>query len=300
MFHGWSQVSLLSMRAAHAMGIPAILEHPMVHVDMRQATMSEEYALHGKRTRGYYGIFPEALTRRMKAEYDEADRIFVPSRLCERTFVENGIAIQKIEHIPYGVDASVFAPGHKEESRNFRVLCVGRLELLKGVQYLLRAWKRLRLPGAELALIGPVLPEVEPLLAQYAGDSVSVTGNVATGDLPELYRRADVLVFPSLCDAFGLVILEAMACGVPVIATQNTAGPDILEEGKDGFIVPIRSEIAIADRLQWFYEHRSDAAAMGCYAREKVTRSFTWQQYGDKVLEAYGRALALWQIKFSI
>ncbi len=103
--------------------------------------------------------------------------------------------------------------------------------------------------------------------------------------------RHDVLVFPSLFEGFGLVILEAMSQGLPVITTPHTAGPDIINEGHDGFIVPIRSSLAIAERLAWFAEHREETRAMGESARAKAAE-FTWANYGARIVEAITRHLA--------
>lgn len=93
-------------------------------------------------------------------------------------------------------------------------------------------------------------------------------------------RRSDVFVFPSLFEGFGLVILEAMAQGLPVITTPHTAGPDLIADGVDGFIVPIRDAPAIAARLDSLHRDRDRLAAMGAAARAKAF-SFTWTAYED-------------------
>ena len=96
--------------------------------------------------------------------------------------------------------------------------------------------------------------------------------------------RQDVLVFPSLFEGFGLVILEAMAQGLPVIATSHTAGPDLIEEGVDGFIVPIRSADAIAERLLLLARDRDRLSAMQQAAQGKA-RLHTWENYRGRVVQ---------------
>jgi glycosyltransferase involved in cell wall biosynthesis len=103
-------------------------------------------------------------------------------------------------------------------------------------------------------------------------------------ELPELYNRASVVVFPSLNDGFGLVILEAMACRVPVIATENTGGPDVIRDGVDGFIIPIRDVEALKERLLWLYEHRDACREMGVNARKRVEENFTVRHYGERLM----------------
>ena len=94
--------------------------------------------------------------------------------------------------------------------------------------------------------------------------------------------RHDVFVFPSLFEGFGLVILEAMSQGLPVIATEHTAGPDLIEEGQSGFIVPIRSAEAIAEKLDLLARDPSMLAAMKVAAR-KTAANHTWERYRSEL-----------------
>jgi starch synthase len=89
----------------------------------------------------------------------------------------------------------------------------------------------------------------------------------------------DVFVFPSLFEGFGLVLLEAMAMGLPIITTPHTAGPDLISDGVEGFIVPIRSSAAIAERLDLLRREPERRQAMSERARSR-SREFTWEQYG--------------------
>ena len=95
-------------------------------------------------------------------------------------------------------------------------------------------------------------------------------------------RRHDVLIFPSLCDGFGLVILEAQACGLPVISTANTGAPDVLTEGVDGYVVPIRSVDRIAEKLESLLDSPSRLAALKDAAAAKA-RAFRWEDYRSTI-----------------
>ena len=103
--------------------------------------------------------------------------------------------------------------------------------------------------------------------------------------------RHDVLVFPSLFEGFGLVILEAMSQGLPVITTAHTAGPDILTEGSDGFVVPIRSAEGIAGKVSLLYEDPDLLEAMKVQA-VATARQWTWEKYQDRVATALSAALS--------
>ena len=290
LFVGWSQVSLRSIQRARHLGAVTLLEHPMSHVDTWMRLMKEEYALWGKGMDGYYSLFPSSLVRRMKREYEEAEYISVLSSFTMRTFLEAGVPKEKLIQIPLGVDAELFRPGRPNDGP-FCILYVGRLELLKGIQYLLQAFSELSLSDAELWLVGPVLPEIRPVLARYTTGQIREVGEVPHEQVPAYYRRADVLVFPSLNDAFGLVILEAMVSGLPVIATEHSAGPDLIEDGVQGFVVPIRDAKALKERIHWIYSNRADAREMGRRARTSVLEKFTARHYDQRLLESYSHIL---------
>lgn len=282
LFVGWSQISLHSLRAAKRRGIATVLQHPMFHVDAWQRITRAEYA----EQPGYFSLFSAPLVARMKREYAEAEHICVPSRSALRSFVDAGISERKLLHIPFGVDHERFAPASAQRDGPFRAIYVGRLELQKGLRYLLRAWRKLALPGAELLLCGPALPEIKPVLAEHRDPSIHVVGPVRPDELAERLRQSDVLVFPTLCDGFGMVILEAMASGLPVIATDHSGAPDVVADDC-GFIVPPRDDRALAEKLGWLATHRDEARQMGLRARERIEEGFTLRHWGERLIGAY-------------
>jgi glycosyltransferase involved in cell wall biosynthesis len=128
-----------------------------------------------------------------------------------------------------------------------------------------------------LWLVGPVAPEVRPQIPDLPG--LKVLGKRPHRDLPDIIRSCDLLVFPSYFEGFGLVILEAMACGVPVIATDATVGPDLIEDGVHGWLMTTGD----ATRLQMLMEMALTEPArvfdMGRLARQRV-ETYTWDAYG--------------------
>ena len=118
----------------------------------------------------------------------------------------------------------------------------------KGHVYLLEAWKRLALPNSELLLIGAVSHELEAILERYRGLFQHMSG-VPNARLRDYYARASVFVLPSLEDGCAIVCAEAMACGVPVITTSSNGSSEVIDHGKDGFVVPAWSSEAIAECL---------------------------------------------------
>jgi glycosyltransferase involved in cell wall biosynthesis len=162
---------------------------------------------------------------------------------------------------------------------------------LKGIPYLLESFSYLRLPNAELWLIGSVSQDMQPLLNRYVGDSIRYLGAKPYMELRTYYNQASVVVFPTLLDSFGLVILEAMACGKPVIATTHSAAPDIMSGN-----TPFSSEV-IAEALEKTYLMRDDLVEVGRAAYQHILSHYTLCAYQQRVVDyihllkgAYGLA----------
>jgi glycosyltransferase involved in cell wall biosynthesis len=217
--------------------------------------------------------------QRKEQEVQLADHIFVASSMTKQSLLDIGIKPENISVIPYGAPIDYFHPKPKPDSR-FRALFVGRVGPRKGLHYLFPAWQQLQLPDAELMTVG-INEFPENWLAQYS-DSFRHVPSVPHASLNEYYSTASVLVFPSLVEGFGLVLLEAMACGIPVITTPHTAGPDIITDGVEGFIVPVRDVEALKEKIEWCYRHPQALAEMGRAARRKAEQ-LTWDLYRQKL-----------------
>ena len=104
-------------------------------------------------------------------------------------------------------------------------------------------------------------------------------------DVLRLMQTCDVLVLPSIVEGRALVQQEAMACGLPLIVTRNAGGDDLIVEGETGFLVPIRSPEAIAEKIDWCASNRGSIAGMAIAARRRASE-LTWHDYGERVLAA--------------
>src|SRR5262249_23000925 len=157
-------------------------------------------------------------------EYELADFISVPSDFARRTFVERGCPPEKLIRVPYGVNLSMFGPrpdrGVDSEARPFVVVFAGGLTLRKGVQYLLQAFSGLALSRAELWLIGAPSGDSDAIFPRFTG-AIRKFGAVPQTELAALLPLCDVFVLPSIEDGFGMVVLQAMAAGLPVICSSN-------------------------------------------------------------------------------
>jgi glycosyltransferase involved in cell wall biosynthesis len=280
----WSGAAAHVIRRAKARGAVAVVERGCSHMAHQDAVLRAEWERRGLPDGGIDARDVETELR----EYEAADFIAVPSTFARRTFVERGVPERKLWQVPYGVDVSAFGPGEKADSV-FRVAKVGAVGLQKGVLYLLEAMRRLALPKAEVLLVGPVLPELVPLLKPYEG-LYRVVGAQPRTEVARLLRTASVYVSASLQEGLSLALREAQATGLPVVATDASGAADVLVDGEDGFIVPSRDVDALAGRIERLY--RDDALRRHFAAKSLVrARSWTWDDYGEKVVGLYRSAV---------
>ena len=285
-FVGWSGSSLRSLRRASELGMTTFLERGSAHMLFQQEILAEEYALNGLKYEGHH----PAITERELIEYETADYVCVPSQFAYRTFLERGFPAAKLLANPYGVDLEHF-PRREKPDDVFRVVFCGALSIRKGLVYLLRAFSELALPNSELLLIGSRQTDTEPLLARFAADNIRHIGPFREFDLHEYYRLGSVFCLPSIEDGFGMVLVQAMASGLPLICSSNTGGDDLITEGEQGFVVPIRDVEALKEKILFCYENPEARAAMADAARARVESGFSWSDYGARAMAHYRHGL---------
>lgn len=269
---------LHTIRAVKPYGIPTVLERASAHVAYQQELLQEEYA----RWKVPAPAMDDRLVTKQIWEYGEVDYIVVPSTFARRSFIDRGTPPERLIQIPLGVDLDVFRPQQKTE-RTFRILA-GGLSLRKGLPYLLEA--AAGLPGDVEVVFAGRIPAEERHLFRNTPITIRNYGPLSRARLAELYPHCSVMVLPSVEDGFGLVILEAMASGIPVVCSDHTGGPDVITDGVEGFIIPIRDSHVLRDRLLHLYEQPEEQRRMGEAARERAA-AFSYGTYGDRIVAAY-------------
>lgn len=283
----WSSAALHSIDRARKLGVRTVLERNSTHILAQRDILIEEYGLAGVPPK----LADPRIVDRELAEYETADYICVPSIFAHRSFIKYGVPAEKIFAVPFGVDHKSFFPVDAKQDSIFRVIHCGALSIRKGVHYLLQAFHELKLPNSELWLIGPMAGEIDPYLAKYKSENVKIRGVYPQGELLKEYSQGSVFCLASVEEGFGMVISQAMACGLPVICTTATTGDDIVRDGLDGFVIPIRDVAAIKQRLACLHADRDRCRAMGESARGRVLGAFTWEHYGERMTEQYSRIL---------
>jgi starch synthase len=279
---------LASGRVAQSRGSRYICDRGSSHIRYQDGILAEEYARWKIEREPVDPFFID----REEREYEQADALVVPSAFSERTFVEMGVAPEKLHRIPYGVRLDRFRPTAEPPPDAFNILFAGSVSLRKGVPYLLEAFRRFRHPRKRLWVAGAVLPEMRGLLAQHSDLAIQALGPVPQSRLVELMSTSHVLVLPSIEDGFGLVLGQALACGCPVISSTNTGAADLIADGVHGFLVPIRDSASIADRLQQLADDPLMLQQMRGAALSQVKKIGGWNEYGQSYAELIGSLTA--------
>jgi glycosyltransferase involved in cell wall biosynthesis len=286
-FVGLSSGCLYSLRRARRMGAKTVLERGSSHMLYQRKILTEEYRKFGLEREV---VHPKVVERELM-EYQEADYISVPSHYVKDTFVRQGIPAAKLIQTPYGVDLSNFHRVPKQD-KIFRIIHCGALSIRKGLPYLLQAFSELRLKDAELWLIGSITDEIKPFLRQFSSPAIVHKGPFPEKDLHRYYSQGSVFCLASIEEGFGMVTVQAMACGLPVICTTNAGAADIIREGQNGFILPIRDVEALKEKILYFYEHPEAGRNMGESALRGVQAGFAWSDYGHNMIAAYQKILS--------
>ena len=274
---GISGAGLKTGRMLQQRGAVFICDRGSTHQRYQEAIVADEF--------GRWGLnAPRSDPRdtvREEEIYEVADAITIPSSFSRRSFVELGVPAEKVHIIPYGVRLETFAKVADPSTEVFEVLFVGHVSLRKGVPYLLEAFHGLKHPRKRLRVVGGMSPEVRQLLDRLPRENVEFLGPVPQARLPGLMSGSHVMVLPSIEDGFGLVLSQALACGCPILASTNTGGEDLISDGTEGFIVPIRDVTALTDRMQRLAGDPALQRWMSEAALARVRHLGGWRHYGD-------------------
>jgi len=216
-----------------------------------------------------------------KLVYSNAYRIFTTSRNTRRSLTEDyGITPEKIEVIGYGLNLEEVKVFNKKYDTK-TILFIGMDFERKGGFVLLEAFKKIKeeIPEAKLIIIGP-----NKDIYTIEGPGVEFLGNISDRKMIEnYYEQASLFVMPSLCEPFGLVFLEAMAYKIPCIGTNRDAMPEIIQEGKTGFLVPAGDSQALAQKIIPLLKDEAYLKQLGDNAYGFVKENFLWEKVVNRI-----------------
>jgi glycosyltransferase involved in cell wall biosynthesis len=238
---------------------------------------------------------PRWMFARMNRELERADLVLCPSTFVRDTMLANGVPENKCFVNPFGVDTSIFV-ARETIPQKPRFISVGMICLRKGHQYLFRAFERVKrvLPDAELICVGNYRPDFRLERRRWAG-TFTHHPSLPHRELASLLTGCTAFVLPSLEEGFARVLSEAMAAGLPMVASYESGATTLVRDGVEGFIVPPHDIQQLADAMIRLAQDRALNQRMGEAARQKGAERNTWQDYGDRLLAEYERRLISWQ-----
>jgi len=230
--------------------------------------------------------------------YRRAELCIAASKAVGKEFESIGVDRSKIRIIPNGVDFSIFSNVRgptpyipRGEQKVFNILSVGRLEKVKGHKYLIDAFIGIKkeIPNAKLTIVGDGLlaEDLKSKIKELSLDGdIYLVGEVPHSDLPKYYAYADVFVMPSISEGFGIAVIEAMASGVPVVASRVGGLIDIIEENNTGLLVKPENSSEIKEAVCFLKNNPVKAEEFSKNALLK-SREYSWDKVARSVGDLY-------------
>jgi glycosyltransferase involved in cell wall biosynthesis len=275
---GYEKSCYYSFKSANKNDIITILDLTQVHVSyIEHLRANYEFF---KKISGSDKLFSKIKERKLE-EYELANYILVLSSFARQTLIDQGIEPSKIRLVNLGFDPKLFYSKNDYSfsvSKPLRILYTGIITKRKGVHLMALVAKRLQHLYIEWVFIGS---------KDDAFDSIIELGNsryipyLEHDELVKEFHASDIFVLPSYLDSWAMVVIEAMACGLPVIITENTGAKDAVTNDS-GFVIPIDDENALMDKILYFYNNRTEVERMGKNATRDV-QNYTWDNYYNQV-----------------
>lgn len=279
----YEDAALQTFRAAKDLGLDCFYDLPIAYWETTQQLLQQEAERCPEWKPTLVGI-RNSLTKldRKTAELALADVVLCPSKFVYDSLPTTVQQAKKCVVVEFGSPANqIKAPRLQSSTASLRVLFVGSMSQRKGLADLFTAMKLLKRSDVELIVMGSPVAAMDFYRQQLPNFTYEPTRSHQA--VLELMQSCDVFVLPSIVEGRALVQQEAMSCGLPLIVTPNAGGEDLIEEGRTGFLVPIRSPETIAEKIAWFADHRHQLDEMSQLARQKAAQ-VTWESYCQKIL----------------
>lgn len=291
--HAWPAGALRTLRAAARLGIPTVLERPNAHTRVAYELVRREAERLGvPLRRGEEHAYDARALAREEREFDAAHRLLCPSEFVVRTFEDQGFARDRLLRHLYGYDPARFTPALEPRPAGpLTMLFVGYCAVRKGLHIALEAW--LASPASRegrFLIAGDFLPAYrERLTTMIAHPSVEVLGH--RDDVPELMRRSDLMVLPSIEEGFGLVCVEAMGSGcVPLVSDACT---DVCRDGENALVHRVGDVAALTRQITTLGED-ADLLRRLRDGALRTAPTVTWDAAGAALVAAYQQAIDRW------
>ena len=231
-------------------------------------------------------LWDENNCKRYLEEIKDSDYFLIASNVVKRSMMFSGVREDQMFMAPYGVDSHKFNFVEKESLQlPLKLVYVGQVNYRKGIHHLLNVMDSFKENEVELYMAGGY-NDTTPLYQQYKDRrNIHFLGFVTRDVLANLYQKCDVFVFPTLGEGYGLVILEALSCGVPCIVSDLAGGDDAIIEGVNGFKFKAGNDDDLYSKIKWFLDNPEQMPKYSINSRKSVEKQ-TWQSYYDCVIKA--------------
>lgn len=231
-------------------------------------------------------LWDENLMRDYIQEVKDSDYFFSPSQIVKKSLVYAGANENAIKIIPYGVNVEQFLFRKKKvHSHPLKLLYVGQITHRKGMHHLLKIISAMPSSQIMLALAGDYSKTSELYLQYKKCENIQFLGFVTRNILAEFYQNCDLFVFPTLGEGYGLVVLEALSTGTPVLSSNLAGGNDIIKDGYNGFVFQGGDDEGLRRLLSFLIENMNIIPAMSENARTSVM-NMSWDTYYSKIQKA--------------
>ena len=282
--YAYEDGALETFRTARERGLKCVYDLPIAYWETSQRLLREEAERYPDWEPTLIGTrdSDEKLFRKTQ-ELDLAQLVVCPSRFVLESLPPKARAEKQCIIAPFGSPIVDLNNSARKNSGPLRVLFAGALTQRKGLADLFEAMKLVSSKDIEFVVMGSLLRPLSWYRDRFADFTYEPPR--PHGDILSLMQSCDVFVLPSIVEGRALVQQEAMACGLPVIATRNAGADDVIVDGETGFMVPIRSPGAIAEKISWCVANRSVVDGMGIAASKRASE-FTWRAYGENIVAA--------------
>ena len=275
-----------SLKESNRLGMISICELATAHVVAAKKILGEEAKLHPEWAHTIDNLlFPAKYEQRLEEEPFLAKKVIVASKFTQNTLIQTGINKSKIIYLPLGFDLANIPYNENRfnsiKNRPLKLLFVGTVTQRKGIKYLLNAMRILNSKDIELHIIGGIQGN-ETALKKYSKE-FCYHPPISQQELFSQYAEYDAMVLPTIFEGFGLVIVEAMAAGLPVITTPHTIGPDFITHKKNGYIVPIRDTQSIVNAIESIRALNDDDFFEMKREARKASLTYSWNVYQQKL-----------------
>lgn len=257
--------------------VSAINRLYMKDVYEKDMSRSPEYAEQLMAERGF--LFNKKIQAKWEKEIELSNYFIIPSEIVKRSLLYSGVKSSQMFKCPYGTNYQICKSDHTQTGK-MEVLYVGNVTQMKGVFYLLEAAKQLSGDKFNFTIVGKY-DKGSKLIEKYK-KYVHFTGYVMHDQVKKYLINADVFVFPSLGDSFGLAALEALSYGLPIICSDHAGVADAITDGENGFVIPAGSTEAIKEKLQYCYDN-PEFIKTAKYSAYRTAEQYTWENYQNCV-----------------